>query len=66
MLSVGLNGFKSSKVEGFKWASDHHAAIRYAGYMDGLDGLLKQLFLLTTFSIDVNRNISHTPPPPPL
>ena len=42
-----LNGFKSSKVWRRKRATKQHAAARYAGAMDGL---LKQLFLLTNFT----------------
>ena len=46
-----LNAFKSF----YQRASNHHAAARYAG---DKDELLKQLFLLTNFSIEFNRKIS--------
>ena len=50
-----LNGYKSSRVQGIKGASNQYTAARYA--ID-TDGSFQRLFLMTNYPIDFNGKIS--------
>ena len=50
-----LNGSKSSRIQGFKWVSNHCAAVRYAVEMDAS---FQELFLLNNCPIEPKNDLS--------